>query len=376
MKKLMVMASLFYPQKNGGGPPVSIMNVVQAIKNDFDIYIISKNHEVGSTEKLPGIEQGWKEYDFGRVFYFDHGQHTVPNIYKLICEIHPDVIYQNSFFSYDDVLPVLLYKRKYRNAGVVIAPRGEVCEKRFAAGKLKKSLYIWVLKGAGLLRNVKYQATGDEEFRDIQRFIGTPEGDIYNINNFSHVNEDNVTSIEKRPGELKLCFIARIQNTKNLLYGIERLKKFHGNVKYDIYGPIENQEYYNKCFSVKLPSNVKVTYCGAVDHDDVGKVISRYHAFYMPTIGENYGHSIVEAMMYARPVIISDMTPWTSINEAGGGYAIALDHPESFEKSLDELCRMDDTAYQKMCRAAKTYINRQLNLEKIIHQYIACFNEV
>ena len=376
MKKLLVMASLFYPQKNGGGPPVSIMNVVQAIKNNFEIYIISKNHEVGSSEKLPGIEQGWKEYDFGKVFYFDYGQHTIGNVYRLICEINPDVIYQNSFFSYDDVIPVLRYKRKHRSVGVVIAPRGEVCEKRFAAGRAKKVLYIRLLRCAGLLKGVQYQATGDEELRDIHRYIGAPESDIYNINNFSHVNEDSVTSIEKQAGELSLCFVARIQDTKNLLYGVERLKSLRGNVNYDIYGPIENQEYYNRCFSVVLPANVRLRYCGAVDHDDVGKVISRYHAFYMPTIGENYGHSIVEAMMYARPVVISDMTPWTSINEAGGGYAIALDQPKVFEKRLNELCRMDNETYQRMCASAKAYISKQLNLEEIVQQYIACFNEV
>ena len=41
MKKLLIMASLFYPQKNGGGPPVSIMNVIQAIRNEFEIFVIT-----------------------------------------------------------------------------------------------------------------------------------------------------------------------------------------------------------------------------------------------------------------------------------------------------------------------------------------------
>lgn len=376
MKKLLIMASLFYPQKNGGGPPVSIMNVVQAIREKFDITVISKNHEVGSQEKLPGIEQGWKQYSFGRVFYFNHGQHTVKNVYRLICEIKPDIIYQNSFLSYDDVLPVLWYKKTHPDVGVLVAPRGEVCEKRFEIGKTKKTLYTQTLRLMGLLRGVKFQATGMEELRDIQRYVGVAERNIYNINNFSYVNEANMSVMQKQPGELNLCFIARIQDTKNLLYGIERLKNVRGRVRYDIYGPIENQDYYERCFSVTLPSNVTIQYCGSVDHDDVGKVISRYHAFYMPTIGENYGHSIVEAMMYGRPVVISNMTPWNSVEEAGGGYAISLNHPEIFEQRLNELCQMDNEAYQMMCASAKAYISRQLNLEEIVQQYIACFNEV
>lgn len=51
MKKLLIMASLFWPQKRRG-PPVSIMNLVLSIKDDFDIYIISKNHELNDDKPL------------------------------------------------------------------------------------------------------------------------------------------------------------------------------------------------------------------------------------------------------------------------------------------------------------------------------------
>ena len=68
-KKVLIMASLFWPQKNGGGPPISIMNIVRAIKNDFSIYIISNNHEVGEKEPLEGVISGWNEFDFGKVYY-------------------------------------------------------------------------------------------------------------------------------------------------------------------------------------------------------------------------------------------------------------------------------------------------------------------
>lgn len=376
MRKLLIMASLFYPQKKGGGPIVSILNVVQAIKDEFEITVISKNHEVGSSEPLPGIEQGWVNYGFGKVYYFNHGQHTVGNVYQVISEVQPDVIYQNSFFSYDDVLPVLMYKKKHKNVGVVIAPRGEVCEKRFADGKAKKSLYIQALKLCGLLKDISYQATGSEELRDIQRYIGAKADRIYDINNFSYADEHALRPVEKKPGTLHLCFIARIQDTKNLLYGIERLKAVSGQVQYDVYGPIENKEYYERCFAVALPSNITVRYCGLIDHDRVGETVAQYHAYYMPTIGENYGHSIVEALLHCRPVVISDMTPWNTVNEAGAGYAIPLDQPKKYEDVLNRLCEMDDDQYQRMCDAAVSYISKQLDIETIVQQYIDCFNEV
>ncbi len=376
MKKLLIMASLFYPQKNGGGPPVSIMNVVQSIKGEFEISIISHNYEVGDSKPLEGIRDGWNDFDFGRVYYFPYGQHTVGNIYNLICEIKPDVIYQNSFFSYDQVLPVLKYKKKNPDVGVVVAPRGEICENRFCDGRLKKTVYIKVLKALGYLKNVYYQATGIDEKNDMVKYIGVSEDMIFDINNFSYANEKYIVPIDKKSGELRMCYIARIQDTKNMLYGVERLKNIKGNVTYDIYGPIENKEYYDNCFSVHLPENVHLNYCGFVDHDDVGKTIARYHVYYMPTIGENYGHSIVEGMLYKRPIIISDKTPWNGINEAGGGYAIPLDAPEKFEKAIESICGMEQEEYNAMCEKAKSYIDSQLHIEDTIQKYIKCFNEV
>ena len=91
------MASLFYPQKNSGGPPISIKNLVDSIYNDFDIYIISKNHEINEKEALPNIKNGWNDFYFGKAYYFEYGSKSFTKLTKLIQEIKPDVIYQNSY---------------------------------------------------------------------------------------------------------------------------------------------------------------------------------------------------------------------------------------------------------------------------------------
>jgi len=376
MRKLLIMASLFYPQKNGGGPPVSIMNIVQAIKEKFEIYIISHNYEVGQKEALTGIVDGWNTFDFGKVYYFPYGKHTPKNIYKLICEIAPDVIYQNSFFSYDDVFPVLKYKKRHTNVGVVIAPRGEICENRLKSKRLKKVLYIEFLKRMGYLKNIYFQATGQDEEKEIEKFLHISQEKIFNINNFSYVQEKHLSPIEKSKGSLRMCFIARIQETKNLLYAIERLKKVRGDIVYDIYGPIENKPYYEKCLAVSLPINIRVNYCGCVEHDKVGATLSQYHVYYMPTIGENYGHSIVESLLHGRPILISDKTPWNEVNENSAGYAVSLDNPEEFERIIEELCLMENQTFQAMCDSAKKFINEKLRIEEIVEQYIHCFNGV
>ena len=80
MKKLLIMASLFWPQKNSGGPPISIMNLVQAVKGKFDISIISKNHEINDDAPLEEIAPGWNQFDFGRAYYTAKGDHSFGHI--------------------------------------------------------------------------------------------------------------------------------------------------------------------------------------------------------------------------------------------------------------------------------------------------------
>lgn len=375
MKKLLIMASLFWPQKNSGGPPVSILNLVRSIQGKFDTYIISKNHEIGESTPLPGIQQGWNSFPFGKAYYVPCGQHSFGNITKLIEQVSPDVIYQNSFFSYDDLLPVLQYKKKHPKVKVIVAPRGEFYPERIKNGWLKKTVYAKLFRFSGLLKDVYFQGTGEDECRQCHDLLGIPESHLVDIQNLSVVGNPTQTEIEKQPGQLRLVYIARVHPTKNILNAIRWLECVKGQVTFDIYGPIEGQDHWQQCQAAiaALPDNIRVTYQGMVDHDRVADVIAGYHGYYMPTTGENFGHSIVEALLVGRPVVISDQTPWTDV-QGVGGYAYPLNQPEQFPAAIAQLCAMEQAEFDQLCQGAKTYINKKLNTEETVAQYIRAFD--
>lgn len=376
MVKLLIMASLFYPQKNSGGPPISIMNVIQAIKGEYEIYVISKNHEIGSKEPLKEVKRGWNDFDFGKVFYTDYGKHDYKTISSLIEDIKPDVIYQNSFFSHDDLLPVLTYKKKHKDVKVIVAPRGEIYPDRINNGSTKKKNYRNLLKYSGLLKNVYFHVTGEQEKKYTQDFIKIDDRFIYNINNMTFVKEVS-NSLKKEVGKIRLVFIARIHPMKNILAAIEILKNVKSEVIYDIYGSIEDAEYWQKCKHEidKLPNNITVNYCGSLSHDEVPDTLVKYHMFFMPTIGENYGHSIVEALCCGVPVIISDRTPWTDVNLSGCGKSITLDNLSEFSECIDEFAAISNDEYKKMSSNARNYIYEKLDIKRISSQYVQMFNK-
>lgn len=375
MKKLLIMASLFWPQKNGGGPPISIMNLVQSVKDRFDIYIISKNHEINEDKPLEGIKPGWNQFDFGKAFYTPKGEHGFRAIWRLIDEVKPDVIYQNSFFSVDDLLPVLLYKKKHQQVKVIVAPRGEFYPERIRVGKVKKTVYGKLFRYSGLLKDVYFQGTGREECLQEQEFLGIPDDHLLDIQNLSIPAKERGTGPDKQPGALRLVYIARVHPTKNTLKAIAWLGSLTGEVVYDIYGPIENEAYWQQCRDAisRLPDHITVRYRGIIDHDRVADAIAGCHAYYMPTTGENFGHSIVEAMLMGKPVVISDQTPWTDVN-GHGGYAIGLKDEPGFLRALTELVEMDADEYALLSGKVEQYIRKKLNIDEIIRRYVDAFN--
>lgn len=375
MKKLLIMASLFWPQKNSGGPPVSIMNLVMSIKDQFDIYVISKNHEIGDDRPLPGIKEGWNQFDFGKAYYVPKGQHSFHNITNLIQQVQPDVIYQNSFFSLDDLLPVLVYKKGNPQVRVIVAPRGEFYPERIQRGKLKKQFYATAFRMSGLLKDVYFQGTGAEECQQEHDLLGIPNDHLINIQNIAVINLPGNEYVRKNAGELRLVYIARIHPTKNTLKAIRWLSDVKGKVIFDIYGPVEGEVYWSECLTAieNLPENISVSHKGMVEHNRVGEVISQYHGYYMPTNGENFGHSIVESLLVGRPVIISDQTPWTDVHGIGG-FAYPLSQQAQFLNAIQQLCDMQQSEYDVLCANAKEYIAKKLNTEETIAQYIVAFN--
>src|SRR6185295_11371824 len=102
----------------------------------------------------------------------------------------------------------------------------------------------------GLYLYLVWKAAGDPEFRDIKRYVGD-DGDVHLAPNMpprmilpDHRFEDKPA---KRAGEVRLLNISRILETKNLKFALRMLDQVHGQVTFDIYGPIEDPTYWAQC---------------------------------------------------------------------------------------------------------------------------------
>jgi len=235
-------------------------------------------------------------------------------------------------------------------------------------------LFLMYAKVFGLFKEVCWQSTSAQETSEIRKRISN-NANIVEVSNLPNIANE-IKVIVKKEGELKLCFISRISEKKNLNFAIDVLKEIKNTkISFDVFGPIEDENYWNACQANAkgLSENVSFQYKGVLKPQQIGETMSQYHALFLPTRNENYGHIIVETLQHSRPVILSDQTPWRNLQSEYVGFDISLDDKQKFIKSIGMLGRLNQSEFDLMSKTCTTYINHQLNLDEIKAKYIKLF---
>ncbi len=375
-KKLTILIDWYLPGTKAGGPVRSVFSLVQLLKNELEISIITTNTDLGTNTAYSSITPNtWIEQDGIKVFYFSHENLNKQTLTQLLLETNSDVIYLNSFWSYwFSIFVIQLKNNGILNCPVILAPRGMLGMGALSIKPLKKKLYLTLSKLKGFYDHVSFQATNQQELNDLKaQFKNANAKIIANVSNASpiHLNKS------KQENVIDLFFLSRISKVKNLHFALEVLSKVSSSIKvnYTIYGNIEDAAYWEHCSQLisKLPAHINVNYKGELAFDKIQTTIAQHHFLFLPTLNENFGHSIVESLMSGCPVIISDQTPWNDIKEANAGFAIPLNDHQKFVDVIEQMASLTNEAYQVKANAAIAYISKKINIPLIKENYLKLF---
>lgn len=358
-KNILIFAATYVPGVKGGGPIRSIKNIVDHLGDKYNFYIVTSDRDIGDKEPYKNITLNkWIELENSKVFYATDDWYTYKNIKKLMGNTSWDYVYLNSFFGYKFSIKPLLIAKKVKQK-VIIAPRGELDEGALNLKKFKKNTYITLVRLIKIYNQIIWHATCEDEKKYIESIFG--ENSIVHIaRNLTAISE-GTNFLEKNnrkiAGELRVVFLSRISRKKNLKFAIKTLNKIHGDIIFDVYGPIEDENYWEECKVEisKLPKNVKVTYKGIVSNANVKTTLSNYNLFYLPTEGENFGHVIIEAFLSACPVLISDKTPWKELEQSKAGWDVALKDENKYIRILQNLVNISEEEYKQLYKSSFEY---------------------
>lgn len=357
---ILTFADYYLPGYRWGGPIRTVANIVEHLGEEIDFRILTRDRDYQDARPYPGVPVGeWTGVGPAQVLYLPPEKLGAGAFRQAIADVGPDAVYLNSCLSPRLTIPFLALRRLGRlpRLPVLLAPRGECSRGSMSIKAYKKRPYVWLARQVGLYRDVTWHASTRWEAADIQRVFGAEvqpriAADLL-PRSYPAASEPRPT--EKRPGKLRVLFLSRISPEKNLLAVLAAVAAARqGQIELTIAGPAGNRGYWEQCQRAirQLPAHVTVRMIGELAHDEVVPTMREHDLFFLPTLGENFGHVIVEALVAGCPVLLSDRTPWRQLTSQGVGWDLPLETPAAFVDVLDRLSGASEADLLPLRRAA------------------------
>lgn len=367
--KILVLCDYYLPGYKSGGGMRTIVNMVERLGDRFKFFIITRDHDGKlDRQQYTTVEiNQWNLIKGAKVFYLSKDNIKISKLRELITQVEPDLIYTNSYFATFTIYLLLLKKLKLiPNFRVVLAPCGELSEGALGLNSIKKKPFIKLAKLYDLYKNIIWKASTELEKDEIDSIKGSG-GEIFiapdMLPQTIFADYQPEMKPQKKRGQVKMIFLSRFMKKKNFKWLLENLTSIEGELEIDIYGPLEDAEYWRKCEKIieSLPENIKIKARGSVPHEEVLATLVKYHFFIMPTLGENFGHIFLESLAAGCPLIISDKTPWLALEKKEIGWDLSLEKPETWSEKLNYCISLDQNNYSKLSDNARKFAESLLN---------------
>tara|TARA_Y100001954_G_scaffold236187_1_gene295963 strand:+ start:722 stop:1999 length:1278 start_codon:yes stop_codon:yes gene_type:complete len=264
-----------------------------------------------------------------------------------------DVIHIHSFFSFPCIVGA--YWAKRLGVPYIIRPCGALDTWSLEQKSLKKRLFLKgvgtdLLNGAAALHvtsNLEGAAAHNLQIRSQQFRI--PLG--------FHINQDNAPSEEMATGQaqrpITFLFLARLHPKKNLEGTLEAFAKVQTLAKDSKLliaggGPPEYvRQLKDKTEQLNIEGQCE--FLGHVSGAEKQKVYAHSDVYLLPSWGENFGISVVEAMDNGLPVVVSDAVGVESaVSEYNAGVVVPVGDTEALVKGM-QTCL--DPDFRQTCAA-------------------------
>jgi len=363
---LLFVCNHFLPGRKAGGPLVSLLRIISLFSSDAHVYVLTKDRDFEDANTYPNIVVDRLNYCEGiAVFYV----RSIAGVLRCLRSLNPDVVYFNSFFSPFSFVSQLACLALAPKARRILAPRGELGIGALKIKAYRKRLFVRVFRSLGMQRMLKFQATSESEAADIGRELREPAVVVPNI-------PARMPSAPRRrvkfPGKGKLIYLSRITRKKNLHLALIALSSLSNcEIEFDIFGPIEDTKYWRECMRevAEIPSTIRIRYLGAIHPREVTKVLPQYHALFLPTANENYGHTIFEALQHGVLPLISDQTPWRNLTSLDIGWDVSLSDPQHLIWALEQFLGLNQEEFDRKTLNAMHFASTRIDFDSLCGTY-------
>lgn len=314
------------------------------------------------------------------------GFFTLNKLIKFISIKNPKIIHQHGVFMPLSILSIILsiYSK------IIINPHGLLEPEKFNRSKIKKKIVLFLYEKFNLKRSHCLVACSKKEANSLKKmFPNKPISIIPNgvdevlLN--EKINDEEILNFKKKfsiPINKKiLLFLSRIHPWKGLILLLNVINDMQSEFRNNnwiflIAGSNEN-DHLDEIISIINEKKINdIVYVIGPQYSK-NKIISyeMSSCYVLPSKGENFGITIIEAMSRSKPVITTTNTPWSDLNNYSCGWWINRNKHE-FKNVLINLLSSSDDKLKKMGSNGKKLVIEKYTWNIISQQFIDLYNWV
>lgn len=373
-KRVLIIYRSYFPSTSHLGPATAIRNLVNNMSTEYQFHILTLNFEFATGAPLFNDAVHVEEMDNVCVEYIPRGLAGLRILLKRLKENYDVVDIQCAFDPLLAIPALILCRLGFsRRSRVFHTPHGIFMDVIMSASWLRKRAFCLLSDAVGLYRNVTHLAGSPGEETDIRR-NHLRKQDIQVVSQFVESIPANPARRTKLSNQLRIAFVGRVTVQKNLIFAIRILRDLNIPWTMSVFGDISDQAYYATCKKMIQDElgESQITFLGGIEKGLLFAQLTEYDILLHPTLGENFGHSIVEALSLGVPVLIRDRAPWTNVETFNAGWSLPLTQPQMFVDRLQGIYAMG-AEWSSLSDGALRYARGTFDRTKTTSRYRAAY---
>ena len=335
-----------------GGPAKSIPYLVKELKklNVWGHILSTKFHRNETNEIVNKFNLNWSSFSRNFPKKINYSKNLEKYLSKKIKIEKNILLHTHNLWNFIPCI-AYLYSKKYQ-IPLVSSLRGSIKLNKFrkivAWNIFQKKIFqaskvvhvtnkkdISILKNLGITSSIAFIPNGVdiEEFK----FMGDP-----------YISKKN---LGLKKNKKYILFLSRVHREKGLHYLVNswvKIAKKYTEWDLLIVGPIYNEKYFKDSCSIINQSNLKhrVHFKSFLSGTNKIDCLNASNLFVLPSLSENFGNTIAEAMAAKLPVLTTQGTPWAEIKKFDAGWWIPLCQ-KNIDNALSEALACDEIELKK-----------------------------
>lgn len=243
---------------------------------------------------------------------------------------------------------------------LVLSPRGMLGKSALSFSRWKKIGFHHLLQKSALSSVCCIHVTSRQEYDDVRAFgLTQPVAIVPN----------GMDLVGRSPGKAKagerrvLLYLGRIHPKKGLTTLLDawaKLEDQHPNWTLQIAGP--NEGGYGDVLrkQVKVLRLTRVQFLGAVFGQDKQDLYKRSDLFVLPTLNENFGLVVAEALACGTPVVCSRGAPWGGLVDHQAGWWVDFG-VEPLRQALDSAMQLSARELDRIGSNGRDWMAREFS---------------